>query len=109
MSGRWWQTETEHEYDGETYTVRSRTCGVVWDPNSSEDDHPRRYRSWVRVQQSDDEDVPAIGLWLWNGITPAQSLSVDEARHLGQALLDAADLVDRERDAAIRQFLDNTP
>ncbi|MBB1032552.1 hypothetical protein G6027_17060 [Dietzia sp. SLG310A2-38A2] len=53
--------------------------------------------------------MPGVGLWLWNGNTPAQALSVDEARHLGQALLDAAQVVDDQRDAAIRRLLDNTP
>lgn len=104
----WWTDETEHEYNGEPYTTRSKTCGVVWE-NFTIEGRRRQYRAWVRVQQSDREDVPGIGLWLWNGNTPAQALSVDEARHLGQALLDAAQLVDDERDAAIRQFLDNTP
>lgn len=106
---QWWQDETEHDYQGETYTTRSRTCGITWDPNSSEGDQPRRYRAWVRVQQSTGEDVPDIGLWLWNGQVPAQSLSVDEARHLGHALFKAADIVDQERDTAIRHLLDNTP
>ena len=104
----WWQDETEHEFNGESYSVRSRTCGVVWE-NFTIEGRQRHYRAWVRVQQSDHEDVPGVSLWLWNGTTPAQALSVDEARHLGQALLDAAQLVDDERDAAIRQFLDNTP
>ncbi|HIW69680.1 MAG TPA: hypothetical protein H9878_16465 [Candidatus Dietzia merdigallinarum] len=104
----WWQDETEHEYNGETYSTRSRTCGVVWEPFAIEG-RRRHYRAWVRVQQSTHEDVPGIGLWLWNGNTPAQALSVDEARHLGQALLDAAQIVDDERDAAIRHLLDNTP
>lgn len=105
----WWQTEDERQFNDETYSVRSRTCGVVWGPNTNDDDQPRSYRAWVRVQQTSHEDVPGIGLWLWNGNTPAQALSVDEARHLGQALLDAAQIVDDERDAAIRRLIDNTP
>lgn len=70
----------------------------------------RRYRAQVWVMQhTDDGNYPDISLWTHNGTTPPPVLTVEEARTLGYALLQAAELVDRERDTAIRQFLDNTP
>lgn len=104
----WWQTEEERQFNDETYHVWSRTCGVVWEPFTIEG-RKRQYRAWVRVTQTSREDVPGVGLWLWDGTAPAQALSVDEARHLGHALLEAAQIVDDERDAAIRRLIDNTP
>ena len=112
MSGdQWWTQEHENTNEhGETSTHRTRTTGIVWDAIRTHDDNGnRRYRAWVRITQHDGEDVPQVSLWTHNGTTPPPVLTVDEARHLGQALLEAAQLVDDERDAAIRQFLDNTP
>lgn len=112
MSGdQWWTNESERtdEY-GETTRTRSRSTGVVWDEYVTHDEGGRRrYRAQVWVMQHDDEDVPTISLWTHNGTTPPPVLSVEECRTLGYALLQAAEMVDRERDAMIRQFLDNTP
>ncbi|MBB1030497.1 hypothetical protein G6027_06295 [Dietzia sp. SLG310A2-38A2] len=109
MNDQWWTEETEHTTGrGEVVSFRTRSTGVVWDEFRPRDEHGRRhYRAWVRISQQDGEDVPGISLWLHNGVTPPPVFTVDEALTLGHALLEAAELVDRERDAAIRAFLED--
>lgn len=109
---QWWTNETQTtDDDGNTYLHRSRTTGTVWDDRVTHDNNgKRRYRAQVWVMQhTDDGNYPDISLWTHNGATPPPVLTVEEARTLGYALLQAAELVDRERDATIRRFLDNTP
>lgn len=108
MTDKWWDQEHEDRTDaGETYSYRTRTAGVVWDEHKTHDDQGRRrYRAWVRIAQHDHEDVPQVSLWMHNGNTPPPVLTVEDCRTLGYALLDAAELVDRERDRAIRELVD---
>lgn len=107
MSGQWWTDEHERATAaGEVYTHRARTAAVVWDEFRPRDEHGRRrYRAWVRISQDDHQDVPVIALWTHNGMTPPPVFTVEDAATLGHALLEAAELVDRERDAAIRAFI----
>lgn len=105
MTDKWWTSEETRDHDGDTYRVRSRWAVPVPDLDGRRDN----YRAGVLVSQHDDEDTPSVSLWPWSGRTPAMTLTVDEARALGYALLDAAEIVDRERDAAIRRLTENTP
>lgn len=104
---QWWTDEHEHvTTDGEVRRHRDRSAAVIWDECRPRDEHGRRYyRAWVRICQDDHQDVPVISLWTHNGMTPPPVFTVDEATTLGHAFLEAAKLVDRERDAAIRAFI----
>lgn len=107
MSANWWTHESEHtDEHGDTSWHRAHSTGTVWDEYVTHDKGgKRRYRAQAWVMQHEGDDYPYISLWMHNGTTPPPVLSVEEARHLGQALLDAAELVDSERDTAIQKLL----
>lgn len=106
MTDQWWTSEETRHYQGETFHTRARWLGRI-------DDHLGRadqYRAVVRISQDIEyDDTPWISLWQNNGRTPPATYTVEDARTLGYALLHAAEIVDRERDAAIRRLTENTP
>ena len=108
MSNKWWTHESEHtDEHGDTSWHRAHSTGTVWDEYVTHDEGgKRRYRAQTWVMQHEDDDYPYISLWTHNGSTPPPVLSVEDARLLGHALLEAAELVDRERDTAIQTLLE---